>query len=115
MENLISTNRGSVVTDVLEHITGGGQVLHYDILLYKRIDYRKILQNVIMQDLTVCRVGCMTCWLKSDRGNLAVHPRSLREMLGVTRHIKFPDKGSMSESSKPAGCSESEPVCSLVT
>jgi len=41
MENLINTNRGFFVTDVLEHIAGEGQVLHYDILLYKRIDYIK--------------------------------------------------------------------------
>jgi len=43
-----------------------------------------------------------------------VHPCSKREMQGVTRSIKFPDNGSMSESSKSAGCSESEPIGSLV-
>jgi len=42
-------------------------------------------------------------------------PRSLREAQGVTRSVEFPDKGSESESSKPAGCSESEPIRSLVT
>ena len=67
------------------------------------------------EDLTVCRECRMTCRLKSDRGNSAVHPRSLRKMQGVIRSIKFSDKGSISESSKPAGCSESEPIRSLVT
>ncbi len=57
----------------------------------------------------------MTNWLKSSRGSSAVRPRSLREVLGVTRSTKFPDKGSLSELSKPAGCSESEPIRSLVT
>ena len=65
-------------------------------------------------DVSVCRICRMTCWLKSNRGNSAVHPRSLRKMLGAIRNIKFSDKGSISESSKPAGCSESEPISSLV-
>jgi len=56
----------------------------------------------------------MTCRFKSDHGNSAVHPCSWREVLGVTRSIEFPDKGSMSELSKPAGCSASEPIGSLV-
>lgn len=45
---------------------------------------------------------------------LAVQPRNMEEVLGVTRNIKFLDKGSISESNKPAGRSESEPICSLV-
>jgi hypothetical protein len=57
----------------------------------------------------------MTNRLKSGRGNSVVHPRSLREMLGATRSIKFPDKVSFSEVSKPAGRSVSEPRCSLVS
>ena len=56
----------------------------------------------------------MTNRLESGCGNWAVHPHSLREVLGVTRSIKFPDKGSLSESSKPAGRSASEPIRSLV-
>jgi hypothetical protein len=63
---------------------------------------------------SVCRVLRMTCRFKSDHGNSAVHPCSWREVLGVTRSIEFPDKGSMSELSKPAGCSASEPIGSLV-
>jgi hypothetical protein len=35
-------------------------------------------------------------------------------MLGVTQSMKFPDKDSVSELSKPAGCSASEPIGSLV-
>jgi len=62
-----------------------------------------------------CRVKRMTIRLKSGRGNSVVHPRSLREMLGATRSIKFPDKVSLSEVSKPAGRSASEPRCSLVS
>jgi len=65
--------------------------------------------------LTVCRVEHMTCQLESGRGNSAVRPCSLREVSGVTRSSEFPDKGSFGESSKPAGCSGSEPTCSLVT
>jgi len=72
-------------------------------------------EKLIIKALTVCRVERMTCWLKSNHGNLVVHPCSLREVQGVTRSIKFPDKGSLSESGKCAGCSESEPVRSLVT
>ncbi len=56
----------------------------------------------------------MTCRLKSDRGNSAVHPRSTREAQGVTRSVKFSNKDSESESSKLAGRSESEPKSSLV-
>src|SRR5208283_6214202 len=37
-----------------------------------------------------------------------------REVQGVTRSIEFPDNGPFSGSSKPAGCSESEPIRSLV-
>jgi hypothetical protein len=55
----------------------------------------------------------MTSRLKSDRGNLVVHPYSLREVLRVTGSTKFPDKGSERELSKPAGRSASEPGCSL--
>ncbi len=73
-----------------------------------RLDVKK------MWEVSVCRICRMTCWLKSNRGNSAVHPRSLRKMLGAIRNIKFSDKGSISESSKPAGCSESEPISSLV-
>jgi hypothetical protein len=57
----------------------------------------------------VCRVKRMTCRLKSDRGSSAVRPRSLREVQGVTWSTKFPDKGSLGESSKPA-CSLAVPI-----
>ncbi|MGR3318447.1 MAG: hypothetical protein ACUZ8O_08190 [Candidatus Anammoxibacter sp.] len=56
----------------------------------------------------------MTSRLKSGRGNTTVRPRSKRETPRVTGSVKFPDKGSVSESSKSAGCSESEPTSSLV-
>lgn len=49
----------------------------------------------------------MTCRLKSDHGNLAVRPCRLGEVLGVIQQTKFFDKGSVSGSSKLAGCSES--------
>ena len=55
----------------------------------------------------------MTCRLKSDCGNLVVRTHSLREVQRVTESIKFPDKGSERELSKPAGRSASEPGCSL--
>ena len=56
----------------------------------------------------------MTSRLKSDRGSSAVRPRSLREIQGVILSIKFSDKGLVSEPSKSAGCSVSEPTSSLV-
>ena len=56
----------------------------------------------------------MTRRLKSDHGSSAVRPCSWREVIGVTQSKKFPDKGSRSELSKPAGCSASEPIGSLV-
>ena len=57
----------------------------------------------------------MTCWLKSNHGSSAVRPCSWREAWGVIRSAEFPDKGSYGEPSKPAGCSASEPIRSLVT
>jgi len=38
------------------------------------------LSIMTYEDVTVCRVKRMTCRLKSDRGNSAVRPRSLREV-----------------------------------
>lgn len=53
--------------------------------------------------------------VKVQPRELLVHPGSLREVSGVTRSTKFPDKGQESWPSKPAGCNESESICSLVT
>ena len=63
------------------------------------------------------RMPCMAHDLsvKVRPWELAVRPCSLKEVLGVTRSTEFFDKGSVSESSKPAGRSESEPISSLVT
>ena len=67
------------------------------------------------QIVIACRVYHMTSWLKSNRRNSAVRLRSMREVLRVTWSTQFSDKGSVSELSKPAGCSESELRCSLVS
>lgn len=63
------------------------------------------------------RMPCRTYGLlvKVQSWELVVHPCSLREMQGVTRSVKFPDKGPLSGLSKCAGCSVSEPTGSLVT
>src|SRR5660397_7999 len=62
------------------------------------------------------RMPCRTYDLlvKVQPWELLVHPCSEREVQGVTRSTKFPDNGSFSGPSKPAGCSESEPIGSLV-
>ncbi len=56
----------------------------------------------------------MTNRLKSGRGSSTVRSCSKRETSRVTRSVKFPDKGSISEPSKSAGCSVSESTSSLV-
>ncbi len=64
--------------------------------------------------MTVCRICYMTSRLKSGHGSSTVRPCSKRETLRVTRNVKFPDKGSISEPSNSTGCSVSEPTSSLV-
>jgi len=41
-------------------------------------------EKMTSEDVTVCRVGHMTCRLKSGHGNSAVRPCSWREVLRVT-------------------------------
>ena len=72
------------------------------------------MEDVNISRASVCRVERMTCWLKSSHGNSVAHPCSVREVQGVTRSAKFPDNGPVSGSNKLAGCSESEPIRSLV-
>jgi hypothetical protein len=68
------------------------------------------------KNLKSVRMPCRTYDLlvKVQPWELLVHPCSEREVQGVTRSTKFPDNGSFSGPSKPAGCSESGPIGSLV-
>ena len=74
-----------------------------------------LIQYLGFNSCMACRVKHMTCRFKSDGGNLVVRPCSLREVLRVTWSTEFSDKGSVREVSEPAGCSVSEPICSLVS
>ncbi len=52
--------------------------------------------------------------LKSGRGSSTVRSCSKMETSRVTRSVKFPGKGSISEPGKSTGCSVSEPTRNLV-
>jgi len=92
-------------------------VKSWNISFFKLVDSKKnhaeLKEGAETFVSVVCRVKRKTCRLKSDCGNLVVHPYSLREVLRVTWSTKFPDKGSERELSKPAGRSASELGCSL--